>query len=104
MRRYIKKLQSKHEDTRKQILFGSLIVCMSFVCLLWVSSLGYKFGSANIVKTEKDIEPFALFGQSITDTVNNVTASVGNISSIKKEENKKVEVEKQIDLIPVENQ
>lgn len=102
MRTYIKKLQSKNENTRKQIFVGSLIVCMSFVCFLWISSLGYKFGKSDVVKTQRDIQPFALLGQSITDTVTNVTASVGNISSLKKEESKKVEVEKQIDLIPVE--
>ncbi|MFA5827672.1 MAG: hypothetical protein WC839_04260 [Candidatus Paceibacterota bacterium] len=106
MRKYIRKLQSKSESTRKQILVGSLIVCMSFVGLIWVNSLGYKFNKENFAKTQEDIKPFALFGQTISDTYNNVTASVGNISSsLKKEEPKTVEKiknEKQIDLIPVE--
>ena len=108
MRAYIKKLQSKSEDTRKQILIGSLIVCMSFVGLIWISSLGYKFSSKqNVAKTEDGIKPFALLKQSISDTYNNVTASVGNISSPKKDEPKteeKVGTQKQIDLIPVEYQ
>jgi len=107
MREYIKKLQSKSPDTRKQILVGSLIVCMSFVFITWVSSLGYKFSKNNATaKAEEDIKPFALFGQTIKDTYNNVTASVGNIST-KKDKPKveeKVETEKQIDLIPVEYQ
>jgi len=106
MRKYIRKLQSKSESTRKQILVGSLIVCMSFVGLIWVNSLGYKFNKENSAKAQEDIKPFALFGQTISDTYNNVTASVGNISSsLKKEEPKTVEKiknEKQIDLIPVE--
>jgi hypothetical protein len=104
MRTYIKKLQSKSEDTRKQILVGSLIVCMSLVGVVWVNSLGYKFGNKeSTAKEEGTIKPFALFGESISNTYNNVTASVGKISGFK-EEAKKVEVEKQIDMIPVEKE
>lgn len=100
---YIKKIQSKSEDTRKRIFIGLLIVCMSFIFIVWISSLGYRFNKENSVKTEENIKPFALFGQTISDTYNNVTASVGNISLPK--EDKKIEetkVEKVIDLIPVE--
>lgn len=101
MRTYIKKLQSKPESTRKQILVGSLVVSMSLVCLIWIGTLGYKFNKDTTAKVEEDIKPFALFGKTISDTYNNVTASVGNIST-KKEKSK--EKEKQIDLIPVEYQ
>jgi len=106
MRTYIKKLQSKSEESRKQILVGSLIVCMSIVGVVWVSSFGYKFGNnkESTVKTEEGMKPFALFGQTISDTYSNVSASVGKISSIKESKNKKGEIEKQVDLIPVENQ
>ncbi|MFA6515013.1 MAG: hypothetical protein WCT42_01980 [Candidatus Paceibacterota bacterium] len=109
MRTYIKKLQSKPESTRKQIFFGSLIICMSFVCLIWISSLGHKFNNKTIVKTKEDIKPFALFGQTLSNTYNNVTASVGKISSPSKQQEEvkmktKVETEKQVDLIPVEYQ
>lgn len=106
MRAYIKKIQSKSESTRKQIFLGSLVVCMSFVCLVWVSGLGYKFSKNTEIKTENEIKPFALFGQTISETYNNVTASVGNISSKKVEQEKEVEIknEKVIDLIPVEYQ
>lgn len=108
MRTYIKKLQSKSENTRKQILVGSLIVCMSFVGLIWVNSFGNKFSKENTVKIHEDIKPFALFGQSISDTYKNISASVGNISSsVKKDEPKveeKVVNEKVVDLIPVEYQ
>ena len=106
MRTYIKKLQAKKESTRKQILAGSLVVCMSLVGLVWVGSLGYKFSKENTAKAQEDIKPFALFGQTISNTYNNVTASVGNISSSKQETPKaevKVETQKVIDLIPVEN-
>lgn len=111
MRTYIKKLQTKKEDTRKQILVLSLVVCMSFVGLVWINSLGYKFNKDDSAKTEEGMKPFALFKQTISDTYKGVTASVGNIKSIKEDpstetENKEenVKIEKQIDLIPVEKQ
>ncbi len=111
MHKYIKKLQSKSENTRKQMLVGSLVVCMSFVFLIWVSSISSRLSGGEVAaKTEADIKPFALFGQSIKDTYSNVTASVGNIStSLKKVDTPaptgpKVEEQKQIDLIPVEYQ
>lgn len=110
MKEYIKKLQAKPESVRKQILVGSLIVCMSLVCLVWVGSLGYRFGSSE-AQTAQDnskngMKPFALLGETITDTYDNITASVGNISQTKekvKEEVREVE-EKQVDLIPVETE
>ena len=52
------------------------------------------------------MKPFALLGETITDTYDNITASVGNISQTKekvKEEVREVE-EKQVDLIPVETE
>jgi hypothetical protein len=116
MRTYIKKLQAKPENTRKQILLGSLVASMSFVFIVWVVALGYRFSSDNktdvvAVEESQEIKPFALFGQSISDTYKNITASVGNISTTKKEkenadiESGEVKLEgKQINLIPVEYQ
>ncbi len=101
MRTYIKKLQSKSEVARKQILVGSLVVCMTLVGVIWISSLGYKFNNEKTAKVEDDMKPFALFGQTISETYDNVTASVGNISTQKIEEKKN---EKVIDLIPVDYQ
>lgn len=99
MRAYIKKLQSKSEIARKQIFIGSLVVCMSVVGVVWISSLGYKFNKESTAKAQEDIKPFALFSQTISETYDNVTASVGNISTKKTEEKKD---EKIIELIPVE--
>jgi hypothetical protein len=100
---YIKKLQSKSENTRKQILTGSLVVCMSFVVFVWVSSLGSRFHKEENVVSEKEIiKPFALFKQSLSSAMNNVTASAGNAQVAKKAE--EVKTEKQIDLIVVEPQ
>lgn len=105
MRAYIKKLQSKPEDTRKQILVGTLIVSMSFVCLIWISSFGYKFNTDtsanNTAEKTTTTKPFALFGQTISDAYHNMTASVGNISLPKKQVETKTP-DKVIDLIPVE--
>ncbi|MCX6754907.1 MAG: hypothetical protein NTU81_03725 [Candidatus Nomurabacteria bacterium] len=105
MRKYINKIKSKSEDTRKQILIGSLIVCMSFVGFIWINSFSSKFNDENSVKAKEDVKPFSLFSKTISDAYKNVTASVGNISSLgkQKEENiPEVKKGKQIDLIVVE--
>jgi len=105
MRTYIKKIQSKPEYIRKQILYGSLIVSMVFVGLVWINGLGYKFNKNNKENITKEPKPFSLFGNSISETYNNITASVGNISNTLKNKNEVNEdsiKEKQVDLIPVE--
>jgi hypothetical protein len=111
MREYIKKLQSKSEESRKSIMVVSLIVAMFFVGAIWVGSFNYKFnGNSKVVKEEAEgTKPFALFGETINDTYKSITASVGSIPSIKNNEveNIKEIIEdegNQIDLIPVINQ
>ena len=96
MRAYIKKLQSKSEDTRKLIFVCALILSMSFVSFIWIYNLGTRFGSPDITtQTNEDIKPFKLFSNSISDTYKNMSASVGKITANK-------ESDKQINLIPVE--
>ncbi len=107
MRAYIKKLQGKNEDTRKMIFTGTMIVSMSIVGLVWFYSLGTRFDSSVKEQANNDIKPFQLFGNSIKDTIKNVTASVGRAPTIKevvttKEEPASSAGEKQIDLIPIE--
>ncbi len=106
MRKYIRKLQSKPEHIRKQILVGSLVVSMSFVSLIWIASLGYNFTKEKVVKTEDVIKPFALFKQTISETINDVGASVGDISKTLKERQAEEDLtpEVQVDLTPVETQ
>jgi hypothetical protein len=99
MRTYIKKLQTKSETSRKQILFVALIVSMFLVGSIWIYSLTNRFDDKVQVKAKEDIKPFALFGDSISNTYKNITASVGNISLPSKTETKP---EKQIDLIVVD--
>jgi len=104
MRAYIKKIQSKKEETRKQIFLATMVVSMSFVGLVWFYSLGVRFGDPVAKeKTEQDIKPFKLFSDSISNTYKNISASVGKapvVDTVK--ENTNTAPEKQIDLIPVE--
>jgi hypothetical protein len=89
---------------------------MVIVGLVWIGSLGYRFNKKNVVEVKEEIKPFALLGQSIKETYNNVTASVGNASLLKKkaseelntesqvETGENVETGKQVDLIQIEYQ
>lgn len=103
MRAYIKKLQSKEEVIRKQILAGSLIVSMSIVAFVWMYSLGDRFGNSNVqtAQASDTAGPFKLLGESISNTYQSVTASVANFSLSNKNEETKQQ-QKQIDLVPVE--
>lgn len=104
MHSYIKKLQSKSEDTRKLIFVGSLVVCMSLVGFVWIYGLGTRFSSPKVaVKSDEDIKPFKLFTNSISNTFKSISASVGSINT-KKDTTTVItpQSEKQIDLIPVE--
>ena len=97
MRAYIKKLQSKSEETRKLIFVSVLILCMSFVSFIWIYNLGTRFGDGKVAEqTDEDIKPFQLFKNSLSDTFKNISASVANSPSISSSPDKK------IDLIPVE--
>ncbi len=101
MRNYIKKLQSKPEIVRKQIFLGLMVVSMAFVGSVWIYNLTDRFDNKVKEQAREDVKPFKLFANSISGTYENITASVGNIAKPKTEE-KKVEEEKQIDLIVVE--
>ena len=66
----------------------------------------YNFNEEKSLQAKEDIKPFSLFSKSISETYNNISASVGNITQEKEkiEESVKKETEKQIDLIPVETE
>ena len=107
MREYIKKLQTKNEQSRKQILFVTLAICMSLVIGIWVYTLTSSFDEKVQAKASDDIKPFALLGDSISNTYKNITASVGSISSVSNSNPKEItdqSTEKQIDLIVVDKQ
>lgn len=96
MHSYVKKLQSKSEESRKQILTFSLLICMSVVVFIWVYSLGSRFNENTSEQASNDLKPFKLFANSISNTYQNITASAGNTSDVKEEP------KKQIELIPVQ--
>lgn len=107
MQQYIKKLRSKSEETRKQILIWSLVVCMSLVVFIWISTLGHisknkqQKEAINKEETSKEIKPFSMLKTSLKDTYDNVYSSVKEINFKKEEE--KVEVpQTQVDLIHIE--
>ena len=103
---YIKKLQSKSESTRKQILLASIIFSMAVVGSVWVYSLADRFGekkTIEVAEESKGVSPFKLFVSSISGAYDNISASVGNFSlTDEAEDTKQVEQGKQIKLIPVE--
>ncbi len=108
MKEYIKKLQAKDEEKRKLIMLWFMIGSMSLVSIIWIYSLGVRFGDPKIKEqTKEDIKPFKMFSNSISNTIKNVGASVGSAPSVDKlkesqEKIKPVDEGEQIDLIPVE--
>lgn len=96
MNSYVRKLQSKSEESRKQILTFSLLICMSAVVFLWVYSLGNRFNDKTSEQASNDLKPFKLFANSISSTYQNITASAGSTTTVKEEP------KKQIELIPVQ--
>lgn len=103
MNTYIKKLQSKGEAERKQILVASLVLSMAMVGSVWIYSLNDRFTSTDseksVAEEESTVKPFKLFANSVSNTYKDITASVGNFSFKK---SNTVSEQKQIDLIPVE--
>ena len=83
MHPYIKKLRSKPDHIKKSILAFALIVSMSLVSMVWFFSLGNRFNNKTAEKTREDIKPFSMLGDSISNAVKNISASVGNISVVK---------------------
>jgi hypothetical protein len=100
MRAYIKKLQSKEENVRKQILVGLMIFSMAIVGSIWIYNLTGRFDEKVGAQASADMKPFALLGSSISDAFKNISASVGNISFSNKSD--KTE-DKQIDLNIIKN-
>ncbi len=101
MYKYIKNIQSKEENVRKQILVAYLVFSMAIVGSVWVYSLTSKFGEKKVAQqTETGAKPFTLFASSISSAYQNISASVANFSLSTKS---KDTPEKQIDLIVVEH-
>ena len=105
MRTYIRKLQSKPVEVRKQILVVSLVISMAFGGTIWIYGLTYRFSDkaeeVAVAEKPESVSPFKLFKDSIGGAYNNISASVGNISSGKDSDQAEPE-QKQIQMIPVE--
>jgi hypothetical protein len=97
MHHYVKKLQSKPEPVRKQILVAALALSMFIVGSVWIYDLAGPKPQQQ-AQSDTTTKPFALFKNSITSAYENISASVGNIKK-----DTVVEQDKQIDLIPVEH-
>jgi hypothetical protein len=95
MRKFIENLQQKDEAIKKQILMFSLIVSMIIVISIWfyqVLSPRQKIVKINqSEKSEETINPVKAFSGSLSQAIQGISASVGNISIFSKEP-------KQIDL------
>ncbi|MFA7315631.1 MAG: hypothetical protein WC059_02395 [Candidatus Paceibacterota bacterium] len=81
MREYIKKLQSKPEPVRKQIVVGLMAVSMLFVGVVFVYSMRSTINGNEKSQTKAEsLAPFRLLGDSISETYNNMSASVGKVA------------------------
>jgi hypothetical protein len=84
MYQYIKKLKSKPDHVKKSILLFALIFSMSLVSIVWFYNLEDRFDSKKVTeKSREDVKPFSLLIDSISNTVKNISASVGSAPSIK---------------------
>jgi len=96
MQKYIEKLRSKSEETRKQILIWSLIFCMSIVFFIWINGLGHntknKAEKEIDVQEESVIKPFSLLKTSIKDAYKDVSSGIKEIK-INPTEEKELEEE-----------
>jgi hypothetical protein len=99
MRKYIRKLQSKPKDYRKKVMVVAMCISMVLVVSVWVYDLSDDSKDVSKDQVSDSVKPFKLFGNSISSAYQNITASVGNISSIKKQVD---DGQKQVELIPVE--
>lgn len=100
MKDYIYKLRAKPEEVRKQYMFFFMAISMAVVCGIWAYSLTNNFSKSDdtpSVGINEDVKPFALFGQTVKSTYENVKASA--VDPFSKKENKIQE-----STIPVENQ
>lgn len=112
MRAYVKKLQNKSEESRKQILFFTMVISMSLVAGVFIYGLGSQF--REIAKKEeaqnKTTGPFRLMADSISKSYKNMTASAFNSMPNKQDREllnsvvPEIPEGKQIELIVIDKQ
>lgn len=79
MRKYIKHIQSKPEPVRKKLLIISMTASTVLVGIVWMFSIYRTVNPSVSENTPNTITPFKLFGESVSQTYKNISASVGNI-------------------------
>ncbi len=109
IKNYIQNLKSKPEVDRKRAATTATIACMVLVGSVWVYGLASRLGTNNTeTQAKADSKPFILLANSLKDTYNNISASVGNVGSIsstmKGETVPETESDVMIEVIPVEPQ
>lgn len=105
MQEYIRKLQSKDEDSRKIALIGFMALSIVVVGFVWYVSMQKRFTKV-VIKQEQDktqVSPFQMLKNSFSNTYQSVTASVGDIKNGKFKNDKIIE-EKMLDVTIVDSQ
>jgi len=80
MKNYIKKIKNKPEHERKKFLILWMFVSMVIVVFIWVYSLGSRFNGSTKEKVREDIQPFNMFKDTISETINSVSDNLKNIN------------------------
>ena len=81
MKHYIKKLQTKPDHIKKQILVVSTVVLCGIVLSFWVFTLKYRFSSdENKTSLQSDLKPFGMLKEGVSKTYQDLSASVGAVN------------------------
>ncbi|HPK14222.1 MAG TPA: hypothetical protein PLB93_01780 [Candidatus Paceibacterota bacterium] len=105
---FIRRIRSKKEETRKMMLAVSMIVSMSLVGLIWVVGITNpkREKDEKVVGVEETLKPFSMFGESIKDKYQDLSASLGDLGKTVKNIKEGIgqEAEKEIiELDPIED-
>lgn len=105
---FIRRIRSKREETRKMMLTVSMIVSMSLVGLIWVVGITNpkREKDEKVVGVEETLKPFSMFGESIKDKYQDLSASLGDLGKTVKNIKEGIgqEAEKEIiELDPIED-
>lgn len=81
---FIRRIRSKGEETRKMMLAVSMIVSMSLVGLIWVVGITNPKREKNekVVGVEETLKPFSMFGESIKESYQDLSANLGDLGSM----------------------
>ncbi len=108
MNEFIKKLKAKPEAERERVAKSVSIVFTVLVGLVFIYSFGAKVAKdAEVKKEENTVKPFQLLKNSISETYDGITASVGNAKSLNsaiqtnKNDSTEIEAEEGRPIIPL---